>query len=221
CGKAKDPGRRLRIGYLSGDFRYHVVTLFMLPVLEWHDRSACEVYCYSTADTPDSYTRQISARTDVWRPAAGLSPTQMAEAIAGDEIDILVDLSGHSGVPQLAAMAQRPAPVQVTWLGYLNTTGLTRIQYRISDRFADPPGLTERYHTESLVRLPHSQWCYRPFLSPPLATTPPSVKKDFVTFGAFPHAGKISATTHVTLTNIRRDLPHSHVHAVALPRGPS
>jgi protein O-GlcNAc transferase len=216
---AKDPRRRLRIGYLSGDFRYHVVTVFMLPVLERHDRSACEVYCYSTTDSPDSYTQQISARTDVWRPAAGLSPAQLAEAIAADEIDILVDLGGHSGIPQLATMAQRPAPVQATWLGYLNTTGLTRIHYRISDRFADPPGVTERYHTESLVRLPQSQWCYRPFLSPPLAATPPSAKKGFVTFGAFHQAAKISPTVRRLWAQILAEVPDSRLLVVGVPRG--
>jgi protein O-GlcNAc transferase len=216
---AKDPGRRLRIGYLSGDFRYHVVTLFMLPVLDRHDRSACEVYCYSTADSADSYTRQVSARTDVWRPAAGLSPAQIAEAIAADEIDILVDLGGHSGLPQLATMAQRPAPVQVTWLGYLNTTGLTRIHYRVSDRFADPPGLTDRYHTESLVRLPHSQWCYRPFMSPALAATPPSAKKGFVTFGAFHQAAKISPTARRLWAQILAEVPDSRLLVVGVPRG--
>ena len=217
--KARDPGRRLRIGYISGDFRYHVVTLFMLPVLERHDRSACEVYCYSTGDTADSYTRQVAARTDVWRPAAGRSPTQIAEAIAGDEIDILVDLGGHSGVPQLATMAQRPAPVQATWLGYLNTTGLTRIHYRISDRIADPPGLTERYHTESLVRLPHSQWCYRPFFSPPVAATAPSATKGFVTFGAFHQAAKISPTARRLWAQILAELPDSRLLVVGVPRG--
>ena len=216
---AKDPGRRLRIGYLSGDFRYQVTTLFMLPVLERHDRSACEVYCYSSTDSPDSYTRQISARTDVWRPAAGLSPTQLADAIASDDIDILIDLGGHSGMPQLATMAQRPAPVQVTWLGYLNTTGLTRIQYRISDRIADPPGLTERYHTETLVRLPHSQWCYRPFLSPPRAATPPSARKGFVTFGAFQQAAKISPTARQLWAQILAALPDSRLLVVGVSNG--
>lgn len=216
---AKDPGRRLRIGYLSGDFRYHVVTLFMLPVLERHDRSAYEVYCYSTADGADSYTRQISARADVWRDAAGLSNAQLAQAIAGDEIDILVDLAGHSGVPQLATMAQRPAPVQATWLGYLNTTGLTRIHYRISDRFADPPGVADCYHTESLVRLPHSQWCYRPFISPPLATTPPSAKKGFVTFGAFHQAMKISPAARRLWAQILAEVPDSRLLVVGVPKG--
>jgi protein O-GlcNAc transferase len=215
----RDPGRRLRIGYLSGDFRYHVVTLFMLPVLERHDRSAYEVYCYSSTDSPDSYTRQLSTRSDVWRPAAGLAPAQLAEAIAADQIDILVDLGGHSGIPQLATMAQRPAPVQATWLGYLNTTGLRRIHYRISDGFADPPGLTERYHTESLVRLPHSQWCYRPFLSPPLAATPPSASKGFVTFGAFHQAAKISSAARRLWTRILAEVRDSRLLVVGVPRG--
>jgi len=216
---AKDSQRRLRIGYLSGDFRYHVVTLFMLPVLERHDRAAGQVYCYSTGDTTDSYTQQVSARADVWRPAAGLPAAQLAEVIAADEIDILVDLGGHSGVPQLATMALRPAPVQATWLGYLNTTGLTRIQYRISDRFADPPGLTEGYHTESLVRLPRSQWCYRPFASPAVAATPPSKRKSFVTFGAFQQAAKISPTARRLWAQILAEVPDSRLLVVGIPRG--
>lgn len=215
----RDPRRRLRIGYLSGDFRYHVVTLFMLPVLERHDRSAYEVYCYSTTEMKDSYTRQISARAGAWRDAAGLSNAQLAEAIAADEIDILVDLAGHSGVPQLATMAQRPAPVQATWLGYLNTTGLTRIHYRISDRFADPPATSDCYHTESLIRLPYSQWCYRPFLSPPLAATPPSAKKGFVTFGAFHQAAKISPAARRLWAQILAQIPDCRLVVVGVPRG--
>ncbi|MBV9190995.1 MAG: tetratricopeptide repeat protein [Betaproteobacteria bacterium] len=216
---ARDPGRRLRIGYLSGDFRYHVVTLFMLPVLERHDRASFEVYCYSTGDSTDAYTRQIAQRADVWRPVAGQSSAQIAEAITRDEIDILVDLSGHSGTLQLATTAERPAPVQATWLGYLNTTGLTRIHYRITDRFADPPGVTERYHTESLVRLPHGQWCYRPFLSPPVAAEPPSAKKGFVTFGAFHQAPKISGSARRLWAQILAEVPDSRLLVVGVARG--
>jgi len=216
---ARDPERRLRIGYLSGDFRYHVVTLFMLPVLERHDRTSCEVYCYSTADSTDSYTRQIAAKTDVWRPAAGRSASQLAEAIAADAIDVLIDLSGHSGTLQLATMAQRPAPVQATWLGYLNTTGLTRIDYRITDRFADPPGVTDRYHTESLVRLPNCQWCYRPFLSPAHALAPPSAKKGFVTFGAFHQAAKISSTVRRLWAQILAEVPDSRLLVIGVAGG--
>ena len=216
---ARDPERRLRIGYLSGDFRYHVVTLFMLPVLERHDRASFEVYCYSSADSTDGYTRQIMERADVWRPMGGRSPAQIAEAITADAIDILVDLSGHSGTLQLATMAERPAPVQATWLGYLNTTGLTRIHYRITDRYADPPGTTERYHTESLVRLPHGQWCYRPFLSPPVAAVPPSAKKGFVTFGAFHQAPKISRAARRLWAEILAWVPDSRLLIVGVAQG--
>jgi len=216
---ARDPERRLRIGYLSGDFRYHVVTLFMLPVLERHDRASFEVYCYSTADSTDGYTRQIAERADVWRPMGGQSPAQIAEAITADAIDILIDLSGHSGTLQLATMAERPAPVQATWLGYLNTTGLTRIHYRITDRFADPPGATERYHTESLVRLPNGQWCYRPFLSPPVAAVPPSAKKGFATFGAFHQAPKISRAARRLWAEILGQVPDSRLLVVGVARG--
>jgi protein O-GlcNAc transferase len=215
---AKDPQRRLRIGYLSGDFRYHVVTLFMLPVLERHDRSAHEVYCYSTTDMKDAYTQQLAAHADVWRDAAGLSTTALTEVIAADQIDILIDLAGHSGVPQLATLAQRPAPVQATWLGYLNTTGLTRIDYRISDGFADPLGVTDRYHTEALVRLPHSQWCYRPFHSPTVPAMPPSVKSGFVTFGAFHQSNKMSPATRRLWAGVLGAVPDSRLMIVGAPR---
>ncbi len=218
-GNTRDPARRLRIGYLSGDFRYHVVTLFMLPVLERHDRASFEVYCYSTADSADGYTRQIAERTDAWRPMGGQSPARIAETIAADAIDILVDLSGHSGTLQLATMARRPAPVQATWLGYLSTTGLTRIHYRITDGFADPPGATDRYHTESLVRLPHSQWCYRPFLSPPVAAVLPSARKGSVTFGAFHQASKISGAARRLWAEILAQVPDSRLLIVGVARG--
>jgi predicted O-linked N-acetylglucosamine transferase (SPINDLY family) len=192
---ARDPDRRLRVGYVSGDFGYHVVTLFTLPVVERHGRSAFEVYCYSTGGRADGYTRELAARADHWRDVSALPGPAVADAINRDRIDILVDLGGHSGIPQLAVFAEQPAPVQATWLGYLNTTGMTRIRYRVTDRHADPPGLTDRYHTETLVRLPHSQWCYRPFVSIACAETPPLARNGHVTFGSFNQALKISPET--------------------------
>ena len=159
---SREPQRRLRIGYVSGDFHFHVVTLFMIPVLERHDRSAVEVYCYSTGSKVDEYTHRLSKHADVWRPVASLSRSELADAIHRDGIDILIDIAGHSGTPQLEVFAQQPAPVQVTWLGYQNTTGLTRIQYRLCDACTDPPGKVEHLHSETVVRLPHSLWCYRP-----------------------------------------------------------
>jgi predicted O-linked N-acetylglucosamine transferase (SPINDLY family) len=210
-GNARDPERRLRIGYVSGDFCYHVVTLFTLPVVERHDRSAFEVYCYSTGGRADGYTREVSARADHWREVSALPASGVADAIHRDRIDILVDLGGHSGIPQLAVFADQPAPVQATWLGYLNTTGMSRIRYRITDHHADPPGLTDRYHTEALVRLPHSQWCYRPFASIACAETPPLERNGHATFGSFNQALKISPETRRLWSGILQRLPGSRM----------
>ena len=215
----RDPERRLRIGYVSGDFCYNVVTLFTLPVVERHDRSAIEVYCYSTGGRVDEFTRQLSARADVWRDVSSLSASGLADAINRDGIDILVDLGGHSGIPQLAVFAQQPAPVQATWLGYLNTTGMTRIHYRISDRHADPPGLTDPYHTETLVRLPHSQWCYRPFISAACAEMPPFVRNGHVTFGSFNQALKISRAVRRLWAEILQRAPGSRLVILGVAEG--
>ncbi|MGH8699723.1 MAG: tetratricopeptide repeat protein [Burkholderiales bacterium] len=216
---ARETERRLRIGYVSGDFCYHVVTLFTLPVIERHDRSAIEVYCYSTGGRVDEYTRRLSARADVWREVSSLPASGVADAINRDDIDILVDLGGHSGIPQLAVFAQQPAPVQATWLGYLNTTGMTRIHYRISDRHADPPGVTDAYHTETLVRLPHSQWCYRPFVSVACAEMPPFVRNGHVTFGSFNQALKISRAVRRPWAEILQRVPGSRLVILGVAEG--
>ena len=190
----RDPDRRLRIGYVSADFQRHVVSLFLMPLLEERDRSAFEVYCYSTGDTSDKITDRLRSLTDVWRDSGKLSPNEVADLIHRDRIDILIDLSGHSGVSNLRIFAQQPAPIQATWLGYLNTTGLSRIQYRISDRYCDPPGLTEHFHTEELFRLPHSQWCYRPFVEVECQDDAPVTRNGYITFGSFNQTVKITAT---------------------------
>ena len=212
----KEATKRLRIGYVSGDFAYHVVTLFLLPVLERHDRAAFEVFCYSTSPRVDEYTRKVASRADAWRPAAGLSPEQLADAIHADGIDILVDLAGHSGEPQLRVFAQRPAPVQATWLGYLNTTGLTRIDYRISDRHADPADVR---HTEKLARLPHSQWCYRPFISVVANTNPPCARNGFITFGSFNQMLKLSPASRRLWRQVLERVPGSRLVILGVPPG--
>jgi protein O-GlcNAc transferase len=216
---SREPDRRLRIGYVSGDFYNHVVTLFMVPVVERHDRSAVEVFCYSTGDRVDDYTRQLSRCADVWRETSSMSAARLADEIHRDGIDILVDLAGHSGIPQLALFAQRPAPVQATWLGYLNTTGMTRIQYRISDRHADPPGLTESHHTETLLRLPHSQWCYRPFVTMPCAEMPPFAQNGHITFGSFNQAMKLSRSSRRLWADILARVPNSRLLVLGIPEG--
>jgi predicted O-linked N-acetylglucosamine transferase (SPINDLY family) len=214
----KDPARRLRIGYLSGDFSYHVVALFLQPVLDHHDRAAIEVFCYSAAERVDEFTRKLMARADVWRRCAGLSSEQIAETIHADGIDILVDLAGHSGEPQLRVFAQKPAPVQATWLGYLNTTGMTRIDYRITDAHADPADVR---HTEKLARLPHSQWCYRPFIKVAPALSPPAQKNGYLTFGSFNQVLKLSKASRRLWARILERLPGSRLVILGVPAGPA
>jgi len=219
-GNSADPERRLRVGYVSGNFNFHPVAFFAIPLFERHDRSACEIFCYWTGDAVDDFTRQVQARADVWRDVASMSDAGLAETINRDGIDILVDLSGHSGFFRLAVFAQQPAPVQVAWLGYLSTTGMTRIQYRLCDRHTDPPGMTDRFHTEALVRLPDSQWCYRPVVSIDCSEAPPFRRNGFVTFGSFSNALKLSPTVRRLWAEILTRLPDSRIVFAGVPQGP-
>ena len=224
-GNSKDPEKRLRIGYVSRDFFRHPVSWFLVPVLERHDRARFEVHCYATSARSDDVTAQVRSFADRWLDASKMSYSDLADSIHRDGIDILVDLLGHAGSSDLAVFAQQPAPIQVTWLGYLNTTGLTRIQYRLSDAVSDPPGASDRLHTETLVRLPHSQWCYRPYremeLSKEHATEPPCVRNGFITFGSFNHRLKLSPAVLALWAQILIRLPEAHLVIMGVPAGPA
>ena len=209
-GNAREPERRLRIGYVSGDFYTHPVAFFLLPLLERHDRSAFEIHAYSVGDNVDDVTRRVSALVDGWHDCAALSAHELADAIHRDAIDVLVDLSGHSGVSALATFALQPAPVQATWLGYLATTGMTRMHWRLCDRHTDPPGATERFHTEALARLPNSQWCYRPVFTEAPAE-PPCARNGFATFGSFNQGAKLSPSTRALWAEILGRVPGSRI----------
>jgi protein O-GlcNAc transferase len=220
---APDPERRLRVGYVSRDLHRHPVALFLIPVLQHHDRSRFEVFCYATSARSDDVTLQARSLADRWLDAAKLSSAELADAIHKDGVDILVDLLGHAGSSDLGVFAHQPAPVQVTWLGYLNTTGLTRMHYRLCDRVTDPPGIADRLHTEKLVRLPNSQWCYRPYkeseLSAKHALEPPCARNGFVTFGSFNHRIKLSRTVLALWARILRELPDSRLVILGVPTG--
>lgn len=210
----RNPARKLRIGFISPDFKEHVVPQFLLPLLQERNRSDFEVACYSTGDTSDALSGRLRSNCDIWRPAAHLDGGQIAKQIHEDRIDILVDLAGHSSVPNLPVFARRPAPIQVTWLGYLNTTGLSRVDYRLSDRFSDPPGLTDTQHTEKLFRLPSSQWCYRPFEEVEFDPQAPVSRNGFVTFGSFNQAMKTVGAVRKLWAEILRRVPDSKLLAV-------
>ena len=213
------PPARLRIGYVSGDFCYHPVGQFVQPLLHGHDRAAFSVYCYSSGTRTDALTRALAAQADVWREAATLSDEQLADAIRSDQIDLLVDLSGHSGASRLPVFARRPARAQVAWLGYLHSTGLRRIGYRLSDRHADPPGRAERLHTEALLRLPHSQWCYRPLVEAPEPGPPPIERARHVTYGSLNQVAKLSPTCRRLWIEILQRAPQARLVLQGVPEG--
>jgi protein O-GlcNAc transferase len=216
----RDPERRLRVGYLSCDFNRHPVAWFALPLLERHDRARIEAFCYSTATrAADETTAKVRAAADAWIDAGALDDEALAERIRADGIDILVDLTGHAGALRLGVFARRPAPVQVSWLGYLGTTGLTRIDYRITDARADPPGEADRLHTEALARLSHSLWCYRPAHDRAHAVEPPCAKNGYVTYGSFNHAPKLAARARALWAEILKGAPRSRLVVVGMPEG--
>ena len=159
----------------------------------------------------DAVTGSLCASCDHWRTLAEKTDAQAAEMIEADAIDILVDLAGHSGANRLMIFALKPAPVQVTYVGYPNTTGLATIDYRITDAFADPPGTTEQWHTETLVRLPRTAWCFERPESQVDVAPPPSLERGFITFGSFNVIGKLSAECIALWSKILLAVPGSRL----------
>jgi len=186
------PKRRLRIGYVSPDFREHSVSYFFLPLLIAHDRNEVEVFCYSEVKRADEVTAHIKTLSDHWRSTVGLNSDAVAHRIYEDRIDILVDLAGHTANNRLLVFARRPAPVQVTWLGFPGTTGMEVMDYRLTDQIADPSGDADKYHSESLIRLPYGFLCYSPPETSPDVSDLPSIDKKRITFGSFNNLPKVN-----------------------------
>lgn len=210
--QSRDPSRRIRLGYLSSDFAQHPVGKLIRPILAAHDRSQFEVYAYCDSAADDYWTRRIQQASHVFVRTAGLSDDELLSRITREQIDILVELGGHTGGRnRLALLAAGAAPVQVSFLGYPNTTGLTAIDYRITDRFCDPPGQTERLHSERLARLEHGFLCYElPEQLPPVASAP-AESQGVVKFGTFNNPSKISGSALDAWGQILSQVPHSRL----------
>jgi protein O-GlcNAc transferase len=210
---------RIRIGYLSGDFIQHPVALFLRPVLMHLDRSRFEAYCYSNNAREDGMTRDLRSRVENWRNIAGQDDAAAAQLIRADDLDILIDLSGHSPRSRILLFNQRCAPVQATWLGYLNTTGLRSADFRLCDRYTDPVGVAEALHTEALVRLPDSQWCYLPAFDVPRVPVPARDPPEHVVFGSFNHVSKLSEHCVDLWCRVLRAVPDAVLRVHAAPPG--
>ena len=186
-----DPERRLRIGYVSGDFRMHAIAYFIEPLLAARDRDAFEVFCYQTLAEADERTERFRALADRWHDVSGLADEAFAALVRSHEIDLLVDLAGLTTGNRLLALARRPAPVQVSYLGYLATTGAAAMDYRITDALADPPGAVDGWYTETLVRLPRSFWCFAPLERMPAPLDRGDAHAEAVVFGSFNRLAKV------------------------------
>lgn len=205
---AQAPTRtRLRIGYISPDFRSHSVFYFINPILKAHDRATMECNCYSDVTHPDDITRQLMSVADHWRDISALNDDQVFRLIQQDGIDILVDLAGHTDRNRLRVFSRKPAPVQVSYLGYPGTTGLRTMDYRLTDVQADPVGVSDSYYTEKLVRLENGFLCYEPPIEPPCHGGAPARRNGFVTFGSFNNLAKINGDVIHAWSDILRQLP--------------
>jgi protein O-GlcNAc transferase len=203
----RSPGRRLKVGYVSPDFRQHSVAYFLEPLLRGHDRDEVEAFCYAEVSAPDAGTQRFKGLANRWVATVGLSDAALAERIRSDGIDILVDLAGHTAKNRLAAFARKPAPVQVNWLGYPNTTGLKAMDYRLVDAVTDPEGEADAYASEALVRLPDGFLCYSARDEAPARGAAPCLSNGFVTFGSFNSPAKLSGATLDAWAQVLTRLP--------------
>ncbi|MBC5764740.1 tetratricopeptide repeat protein [Ramlibacter albus] len=212
----RDPGRRLRVGYVSPDLRRHAVAYFLLPLLENHSNEV-EAVCYSSSKVVDEWTSRLRQASSQWVECADLDDAQLAERIRSDRIDVLVDLAGHTEGNRLLVFARKPTPVQLSWLGYVLTTGLSAMDARLTYAVTDPEGTDDDY-TERLVRLEGSMWGYRPLPGMPEPAPPPYLRKGCITFGHLNRYSKVSQPALECWARILHEVPGSRL-AIGLPQG--
>ncbi|WP_294176106.1 hypothetical protein [uncultured Selenomonas sp.] len=229
--RARHAHARLRIGYISPDLRHHPVAFFVLPLLRAFDRERFEVFCYAN-NSEDAVSRTMAQQPGVhWTNILGLLPEEAARLVAADEIDILCDLSGHTKDNCLAVLARKPAPVQITGLGYMGSTGLSTIDYLLGDRVLDAAGEAEdaaaercrlavedgasqgtrEERSERPLSLPHSHFCYLPFVAMPDVAPPPCLSRGYVTFGCFNNYSKVTDAMLLLWWQLLADVPDARL----------
>lgn len=218
CPNTRDPDRVLRVGFVSADFFFHAVSSYLEPVIAHMVRSGgMTLHAYYNHTLVDEVTLRLRQYFSHWNMVSGMSDAELADRIHADGIDILIDLSGHTGRNRLLTFARKPAPVQVTWIGYPCTTGLTAMDYYLTDKFFLPPGLYDEQFTEKVVRLPASV----PFLpaddAPPVNALP-ALERGYVTFGSFNRPSKIGRPVVALWSRLLRSLPDSRMLLGAMPK---
>ena len=206
---ALDPERQLTIGIVSPDLWSHSVACFVEPFLEHHDRDRYRLVCYADVDRPDETTERLRTQVDAWRAVAPLDDDALYDRILSDRVDILIDLAGHTSDNRLLLFGRRAAPVQVSWLGYGATTGLSQMDYRIVDGDTDPEGATEAFYSEKLLRLSGGFLCYKPPADAPLATGERGDRP--LTFGSFNNLAKVGDGVIALWSRILAAVPESRI----------
>ncbi len=213
----RDPERTLRIGFVSADLYNHPVANFITPILECLSQSRqVEIVAYANSFHDDHVSRHLHGLFAVWRQVEKLNHAELAQLITSDTIDILIDLSGHTGFNRLPTFARKPAPLQLSWIGYPGTTGLQAMDYFLTDRYFSPPGELDDQFTEKLVRLPATA----PFLPSPEApaiSPAPAIENGYITFGSFNRAGKLSRGTIARWSKLMRMVPDARMVLAAMP----
>lgn len=204
--------RKNKIGYISSDLRLHSVSAFLCPVFQNHDLTEFDVFVYSGSVNCDFVSDYMKSRVTLWRDVSSLSSQDIANLIHSDQVDILVELSGHTEGNFLDVCALKPAPVQVSYLGYPCTTGLKTIDFRLTDAWADPVNLTDHLHTEKLIRIPDCAWCFGPISSAAvLIDTPPVLSKGYVTFVCLNNLAKINDFLINLWVRVLNEVPNSRI----------
>jgi predicted O-linked N-acetylglucosamine transferase (SPINDLY family) len=217
-GNTRDPGRRLRIGYVSPDLRNNVVGHYMQPIFESHDRGRFETHCYFLGSARDAVSERLASLVDRWHDVQSLAGDGLAALVRSHQIDVLVDLCGHGPGNRILAFARKPAPVQVSYLDYSATTGLSSIDYRLTTEYCDPSGTSEQYYSEKLCRLPGAYWTYNPATSLPVAALPARAN-GCVTFGSFNLYYRITGEVLDLWARVLLAVPRSRLVVVSVAAG--
>ena len=203
--------KNIRVGFVSSDFRTHSVSYFFEPLLSCIDRNKFETFCYSDVEKPDVVTERLKSLAGHWVETSSLEDEAIIERIRADRIDILIDLAGHTGGNRLRVFAGHAAPIQATWLGYPNTTGLSTVDFRLTDEIADPSGAADSLNSEKLIRLKNGFICYRPLENAPEIVSSARYTNEHITFGSFNNISKMSPGVIAVWARILRKVRNSRL----------
>jgi protein O-GlcNAc transferase len=213
--KPREAGAKIRVGFLSADLCHHPVAHFIEPIFRGYDRERFEFVAYGDQRKSDEFSARFAKQVDLWRETSSYDDRALAKLIHEDRVDILFELAGHTAYNRLGVFAFKPAPLQVSYLGYPGTTGLPTIDFRITDALTDPQGTTEHLHTEKLIRVPQCAWCFEPDASAPEIEPLPALKNGYVTFGCFNNMAKLNPSLFETWAEILLRVPGSHLRLKA------